>query len=833
MVNKEALNERSANIVRNGFAVASKLGKEAVGSEHFLVGLSDEPRDPATQALAEAGLDKELINELIEKGNGNNAEARMGFAMGMATEADAVLDKSYDIARKQGFKSIEPAHILLAILKQNQSSAYKLIQFSGADPLEIEASIMEKLNNAQQPDSDKAIVPYEASNEVLEEFTRDVTLAASQGELDPVIGRSREINRAIQILSRRKKNNPMLLGEPGVGKTAIVEGLAQDIIEGNVPENLKDKRVYSLDLNKMISGTKFRGEFEERLNNFLEELEKNDKAILFIDEIHTLIGAGAAEGAMDAANTFKPALTTGKIQVIGATTFVEYKKHFEKDAALERRFQPINVDEPSKEQAMEILEGLRERYEKFHNLIIKEEAVEAAVVLSEKYIGDRFLPDKAIDLIDEAAARVKTNVMTIPEHLKEKQEEIDKYNPEKQEAIEAQNYEKAAEIRDKQNALREKMAEEQKTWLLEQSNVVTAQDIAGVVSEWTNIPVTMLTEDESARLINLEDNLHVRMVGQDEAVTAVSKAIRRNRVGIKSPNRPIGTFLFLGPTGVGKTELAKSLAEELFNDEKAMIRVDMSEYMEKHTVAKLIGSPPGYVGYDEGGQLTEKVRHKPYSIILFDEIEKAHHDVWNILLQIMDDGILTDGQGITVSFKNAVIIMTSNVGARDITGKTSVGFSTDTKKQDVKPFEEIKAKVMDEVKKVFRPEFLNRIDDISVFHQLDRDNIVEIAGRMVNDLKKRSADAGIKIEVDDKAIAALAEKGFDPVYGARPLKRSIQSAIEDLVAEKILDGSYKDGDKMVFTAVDSENKDSADKEIVVKIEKSKLVKSSNLETVTV
>lgn len=815
MVNKESLNERSANVIRLSFALASKLGHEIVGSEHLLIGFCDDEKDSAALTLMDVGLDKGLIGELIEKYDKDVGMGAGGFAMSMTAEADAVINNAISIAEKYGYQTIEPVHMLLSILEKNQCAGYRLIQFSGADPEEMKDKLVAELSDCSSSDLPRPIIRGKAIAEVLEEFSKDVTRAALEGELDPVIGRGVEISRAIQILSRRKKNNPMLLGEPGVGKTAIVEGLAQNIVDGNVPENLRDKKVFSLDLTKMISGTKFRGEFEERLNNFLEELEKDDRIILFIDEIHTLIGAGAAEGAMDAANTFKPALTTGKIQVIGATTFTEYKKHFEKDSALDRRFQPIKVEEPSKEEAVSILRGLRGRYENYHDLIIREDAIRAAVDLSERYIGDRFLPDKAIDLIDEAAARVKTNVMTIPSHLKEHEEEIDKLNEEKNAAIENQNYEKAAEIRDIQNKLKAQMAEKKKTWLLEQSNVVNVEDIAGVVSEWTKIPVTMLSEDESKRLIKLEENLHKRMVGQNEAVVAVSKAIRRNRVGIKSPNRPIGAFLFLGPTGVGKTELAKSLAEEMFNDEKAMIRIDMSEFMEKHTVAKLIGSPPGYIGYDEGGQLTEKVRHKPYSIILFDEIEKAHPDVWNILLQLMDDGVLTDGQGRTVSFKNTIIIMTSNVGARDITGKTSLGFGVESSRE-IKPFEEIKSRVMDEVKKVFRPEFLNRIDDISVFHQLDRDNIVEIAGRMVDDLKKRSMEAGVSIEVEQSVVKLLAGKGFDPKYGARPLRRMIQSTIEDMVAEKILDGSYIDGDTMKFM--------KAEDEIQVVIDKKKLDK---------
>ena len=799
MVNREALNERSAEVIKSGFALASKLEHDVAGSEHFLIGFNDEHRDPATQALLDAGLDRELIKELIEKHDMDLKRASLGFAISMTREADSVIERSFEIAKQNSCSTIEPAHILLAILEDTECAGYKLIRFSGADPEDIQADLLKRMEEAKEADLPVREESVQEVNEILKEFSKDVTHAASNGELDPVIGRGREINRTVQILSRRKKNNPMLLGEPGVGKTAIVEGLALDIISGNVPENLREKKIYSLDLNKMISGTKFRGEFEERLMNFLEELEKDDNAILFIDEIHTLIGAGASEGAMDAANTFKPVLTTGRVQVIGATTFAEFKKHFEKDTALERRFQPVKIDEPSIEETKRILEGIRGKYENYHNLVIKEEAIDAAVELSERYIGDRFLPDKAIDLIDEAAARVKTSVMTTPAHLREKEKEVEDLKLEKAAAVEAQDFEKAAAVRDKLTELNKVITGKKKIWLLEQSNVVNAANIAEVVSEWTKIPVTMLNEDESRKLMDLENSLHRRMVGQDEAIKAVSKAIRRNRVGIKSPDRPIGTFLFLGPTGVGKTELSKSLAAEMWNDEKSLIRIDMSEYMEKHTVAKLIGSPPGYIGYDEGGQLTEKVRHKPYSIILFDEIEKAHPDVWNILLQIMDDGILTDGQGRTVSFRNTIIILTSNIGARNITGKAAMGFSLE-KNEEVKPFAEIKAGVMEEVKKTFRPEFLNRIDDISVFHQLNKENIIEIANRMIDDLIKRSSGAGIKIDVDEKAVGYLAERGFDPKYGARPLKRVIQSTIEDMVAEKMLEGSYEKDDKMIFTA---------------------------------
>ncbi|HHY51732.1 MAG TPA: ATP-dependent Clp protease ATP-binding subunit, partial [Clostridiales bacterium] len=602
---------------------------------------------------------------------------------------------------------------------------------------------------------------------------------------------------------RRTKNNPVLIGEPGVGKTAVAEGLAQRIASGQVPENLLGKRILMLDLTKMVSGAKFRGDFEERIKGCIEEAAAADNIILFIDELHTLIGAGAAEGSMDAANILKPALSRGEIQVIGATTLTEYRKHIEKDSALERRFQSVLVGEPSPEDTIRILQGLRSRYEEHHKLTITDEALEAAVHLSARYIQDRYLPDKAIDLMDEAASRVRTGNLTVPEEFKVIEGRIAALTAEKEEAVRNQDFERAAMLRDMQRQLQDELSRKQDAWNATRSGSVTAEDVAAVVSSWTGIPVTMLTEDESQRLLRLEQTLHQRVVGQDEAVTAVAKAIRRGRVGLKDPKRPIGVFLFLGPTGVGKTELCKALAAAMFQDENAMIRVDMSEYMERHTVSKLIGSPPGYVGYDEGGQLTEKVRRRPYSVILFDEIEKAHPDVWSALLQIMEDGRLTDAQGRTVDFKNTIIVMTSNIGAKSITGKqkSTLGFSAvDRKEGETRPLSEIKEKVMAEVKNVFSPEFFNRIDDIIVFHQLDSNHIRQIAQNMLNNLAQRVAELGITLEIDDAALQVLVEKGFDPQYGARPLRRVIQTEIEDAAATAYLEGGYREGDTMLVTA---------------------------------
>ena len=636
------------------------------------------------------------------------------------------------------------------------------------------------------------------STKALDTYGRDLTEAARKGEIDPVIGRTEEIQRVVQILCRRTKNNPVLIGEPGVGKTAVAEGLALKIANGEVPEILKDKRIIALDLNSMIAGAKYRGDFEERIKGIIEEVKNTNNVILFIDELHTIIGAGSAEGSTDAANILKPSLARGDFQVLGATTINEYKKYIEKDAALERRFQPVKVGEPSEDEAIQILKGLRDRYEAHHKVKITDEAIEAAVKLSSRYIADRFLPDKAIDLIDESASRVRLEGMTMPTDVKSIEDKIKELEKEKEAAVASQNFEKAAKLRDEQKSLDEKLNTEKEKWHKDnqQGGEVTAEDIAKIVSDWTGVPVVQLTQEESERLLKMEEILHKRVIGQDEAVSAISRAIRRGRVGLKDPKRPVGSFIFLGPTGVGKTELCKSLAEVMFGDENAMIRLDMSEYMEKHTVSKLIGSPPGYVGYDEGGYLTDKVRRKPYSVILFDEIEKAHPDVFNILLQILEDGRLTDSQGRTVDFKNTVIIMTSNVGARIITDhqNSSLGFSSEKEKEN--SFEEVKSKVIDELKSMFRPEFLNRVDDIIVFNKLNQKDIEQIAGKMLDTLKKRLHGLGVDITFTDTAVKEIAKEGYDPDYGARPLRRAITTKIEDALSEQMLEGKVSKDNKI-------------------------------------
>lgn len=639
-------------------------------------------------------------------------------------------------------------------------------------------------------------------NNALGKFGRDLTAAAKNGEIDPVIGREEEIQRVIQILSRRTKNNPVLIGEPGVGKTAVAEGLALRIVKGEIPEILKNKKIVSLDLTGMIAGTKYRGDFEERIKAAIDEVKKSKDIILFIDELHTIVGAGSAEGSADAANILKPSLARGDFQVIGATTMEEYRKYIEKDAALERRFQPVTVGEPSQEEAVEILKGLRDRYEAHHKVKITDEAIESAVTLSSRYIADRYLPDKAIDLIDEAASRVRLSSLTYPQEIKELEDKIKKLENEKASAVNEQDFENAAKIRDKQKEANAKLEEMKKSWKDKNANVsgeVKGEDIAEIVSQWTGVPVFQLTEEESQRLLKMEDILHKRVVGQNEAVTAVAKAIRRGRVGLKDPKRPVGSFIFLGPTGVGKTELCKALAEAMFGDENAMLRLDMSEYMEKHTVSRLVGSPPGYVGYDEGGQLTEKVRRKPYSVVLFDEIEKAHPDVFNILLQILEDGRLTDSQGRTVDFKNTVIIMTSNVGARLITDQQNgLGFAFDNpENKKEKTNEEIREAVIGELKKLFRPEFLNRVDDIIVFNKLTQEEIKEIAGKLLENLKARLKAVDIDAEFTDQAVTEISNEGYDDTYGARPLRRAITSKIEDALSEKMLENEIKKGDHIV------------------------------------
>ena len=791
---------------------AAELGHGYVGSEHMLYGIAKEEGGLGSKILRNAGLDAPLIMALIEK-NVGRGEKSSTTVQGLTPRAKRIIEIAVAEANRLGHSFIGTEHLLMGILREYDSVAAKAIVSTGADLNKLYTDIMNVFssNDYRQPSAVGAERPNKKSDtKTLDQFSRDLTVAAEKGDLDPVVGREEEVQRVIQILSRRTKNNPVLIGEPGVGKTAIAEGLAQRIVSGDAPETLRNKRVVSMDLTGMVAGTKYRGDFEERIKNAIEEAKRAKDVILFIDELHTLIGAGAAEGAIDAANIIKPALGRGEIQVIGATTINEYRKYIEKDAALERRFQPVMVDEPTQEETVRILKGLRDKYEAHHKLKISDEALEAAVSLSSRYINDRYLPDKAIDLMDEAASRVRMEIMKLPPSLKAMESEINSLAAEKEAAVQAQDFEKAAKIRDEEAGKRKAIEEARRGWENGRtdgsSKCVMPEDIANVVSGWTGIPVTSLTEDESRRLMRMEETLHKRVVGQNEAVAAVSKAIRRGRVGLKDPKRPIGSFLFLGPTGVGKTELCKALAEAMFGDDDAMIRIDMSEYMEKHTVSKLIGSPPGYVGFEEGGQLTEKGRRKPYSVILFDEIEKAHEDVFNIMLQIMDDGLLTDSQGRKVNFKNSIIVMTSNVGAKNITEKrTKLGFSSEETASDGSmSYNDIREAVMGDLKKTFRPEFLNRIDEIIVFHQLSAENIREIANKMLDNVKARIEGMGIHLTAEQEALDIIAKRGFDPVYGARPLKRAIQSNVEDKVAELILDGEIKEGDTVAVSAENGE-----------------------------
>ena len=805
---QDRFTQRAQSALTKAQEAAQEMGHSYVGTEHILLGIARESEGLGAKVLHDNGLDEELITELIEKFVGRGAPGIP--AQGLTPNAKRVVELAIMCANQLGHSFIGTEHLLMALLREPDCAATRLIASTGADVNKLYTDIVDIFRSSdyrpqqsqptQAASAGRSGGKGKSDTKTLDQFSRDLNKAAQNGELDPVIGREKEIQRVIQILSRRTKNNPVLIGEPGVGKTAIAEGLAQLIVAGDVPEDLRDKRVVSLDLTGMLAGTKYRGDFEERIKAAIQEAHKAGNVILFIDELHTIIGAGAAEGAIDAANIIKPALGRGEIQVVGATTLNEYRKHIEKDAALERRFQPVMVEEPSPEESVEIIKGLRDKYEAHHKLTITDEAIEAAVTMSGRYINDRFLPDKAIDLMDEACSRVRMKTLTPPNDLKDIEKHIDALVNEKEAAINAQDYERAAKLRDEEKAVRDELDEARKKWDDSRTGQrsgrsVGAEDIAEVVSGWTGIPVTSLTETESERLLKMEEILHRRVIGQDEAVSAVSRAIRRGRVGLKDPKRPVGSFLFLGPTGVGKTELCKALAEAVFGDENAMIRIDMSEYMEKHTVSKLIGSPPGYVGYDEGGQLTEKVRRKPYSVILFDEIEKAHEDVFNVMLQIMDDGVLTDSQGRKVDFKNTIIVMTSNIGARNITDRQKkLGFAGADEGNGVKSVEEIRELVMKDLKNTFRPEFLNRIDDIIVFSQLTREDIRQIASHMIATVAERLKGLGIGLTVMDEALDKLAEEGFDPVYGARPLRRKIQSALEDQVAEKMLDGTLKDGD---------------------------------------
>ncbi|MCI6254541.1 ATP-dependent Clp protease ATP-binding subunit [Eubacterium coprostanoligenes] len=781
---------------------AQAYGHNYIGTEHILIGLLST--DSTIPALTNNNITYEGVDRLIreEIGVGNPTSLTPDD---FTPRAKRIIEISFQIARTMRNSYVSVEHLLAALLKEDDSYAVKFINELGTDSQRVFDDLISDLSSNSYDSNPQSSSKKKGKSKTptLDEFGKNLTELAKQGKIDPVIGREKEIERVIQILSRRNKNNPCLIGEPGVGKTAIAEGLALKIVNGEVPEMLANKTIYSLDLTSMVAGTKYRGDFEERIKKAMDEVKDNKDVILFIDEIHNIMGAGAAEGAVDAANILKPSLARGEIQVIGATTISEYRKNIEKDAALERRFQPVTVGEPTEEETVEILKGLRDKYEAHHKVKITDDAINSAVKLSSRYINDRFLPDKAIDLIDEAASVVRLNAYTLPQNLKDMEEEIKRLNAEKQDAVNNQKFEEAAKIRDKANELKKLLDDERSKWRNSSNHdvkAVSSEEIAQVVSQWTGVPVNQLTKEESERLLNMEKILHERIVGQDKAVSTISKAIRRGRVGLKNPNRPIGSFIFLGPTGVGKTELCKSLAEAMFGDENAIIKLDMSEYMEKHTVSKLIGAPPGYVGFDEGGQLTEKIRRKPYSVVLFDEIEKAHPDVFNMLLQILEDGVLTDSQGRKVSFKNAIIIMTSNVGASKITDeKLALGFvQEDGKKLSIEDL------VMPDLKKTFKPEFLNRLDDIIVFNQLDQNDIEEIAKRMLKSLKKRTADLGIELDFTDNAITELAKEGFDKTYGARPLRRAIQSKIEDRLSELILDKTIGEGSKCTVDFSDGE-----------------------------
>ena len=797
MNNSDRFTERAKSAIEKAQAAAEELGHSYVGSEHLLLGIIREGGGQGAKVLRENGLSDSLVTGLVEKyvGRGDSGAA----VQGLTPRAKRIIELAIGDAGRLGHNFVGTEHLLMGLLREHDSAGARIIAGTGCDLNKLYTDVVgsfaprpERKGSVGAAAGRSSAGVRKADTKTLDQYSRDLTEAARRAQLDPVIGREREVRRVLQILSRRSKNNPVLIGEPGVGKTAVAEGLAQRIAMGDVPEDLRNKRIVSLDLSAMLAGTKYRGDFEDRIKNVLREVQKAGDIILFVDELHTIMGAGAAEGAIDAANILKPALSRGEVQMIGATTLEEYRKHIEKDAALERRFQPVTVDEPTAEESTAILRGLRDRYEAHHKLAITDEAIEAAVSLSSRYISDRYLPDKAIDLVDEACSAVRMETLTPPEELKIIEGRIAALAREKEEAVKSQDFEAAARLRDQETEQRGELDALRRKWDIRENGhrrSVTAEDIANVVSLWTGIPVRSLTRDESQRLMDMEKVLHQRVIGQDEAVSAVSRAVRRGRVGLKDPRRPIGSFLFLGPTGVGKTELCKALAEAVFGDENAMIRLDMSEFMEKHTVSKLIGSPPGYVGYDEGGQLTEKVRRKPYSVILFDEIEKANEDVFNILLQIMDDGHLSDSQGRRVNFKNTIIVMTSNVGAKNITERRqTLGFDHGGGSEDVS------AAVLGELRRTFKPEFLNRIDETIVFRRLTKEDIRSIARNLCAVSAARVEAMGIGLEISEEAIELLADKGYDSVYGARPLRRCIQSMLEDTVAEMVLTGALAEGD---------------------------------------
>lgn len=797
--------ERAQKVLALAQEEAMRLGHNNIGTEHILLGLIREGEGIAAKALQALNLDMDKIQKEVETLIGKGTEGTQNIHY--TPRAKKVIELSMDEARKLGHTYVGTEHILLGLIREGEGVAARVLNNLGVSLNKARQQVLQLLgSNESSATNNQGAQTSSASTPTLDGLARDLTAAAREEALDPVIGRSKEIERVIQVLSRRTKNNPVLIGEPGVGKTAIAEGLAQLIINNEIPETLRDKRVMTLDMGTVVAGTKYRGEFEDRLKKIMDEIRQAGNVILFIDELHTLIGAGGAEGAIDASNILKPALARGELQCIGATTLDEYRKYIEKDAALERRFQPITVDQPSGEEAILILEGLRDRYEAHHRVKITDEAIEQAVKLSDRYIPDRFLPDKAIDLIDEAASKVRLKSYTCPPNLKELEQRLETMKKEKDSAVQSQEFEKAASLRDTEQKLREELEQTKNEWKEKQGQTdseVTGEDIAQIVASWTGIPVSKLAEEETERLLKMEEILHKRVIGQEEAVKAVSRAIRRARAGLKDPKRPIGSFVFLGPTGVGKTELARAVAESLFGDENATIRIDMSEYMEKHSTSRLVGSPPGYVGHDEGGQLTEKVRRKPYSVILLDEIEKAHPDVFNILLQVLEDGRLTDSKGRTVDFRNTAIIMTSNVGAELIKKGSTLGFQAGTTEQD---YDNMKNKVMGELKRSFRPEFLNRIDEVIVFHSLEESHIQQIVGLMASQLQKRLKEQEIDISLTNEALRFIAKEGFDPQYGARPLRRALQRQVEDRLSEELLQGKIKKGDSVIIAEKDGELK---------------------------